>query len=709
MKKIIISGLILLIASSVLFRGLYFPYETYGVMAGVVLLSLFYFFTKIRNNEDLHFHKLFTALSILLIAAYAFAYASAVNPRANTSSLLLYVELAIIFHVLYDYFYDKDFPLIQWIMWSTIIIGAVAAIIGLEALTYSFKALEITIFDKRLGSTFAYRNTAAIYFSICIMFVLTLISLSKHSVLKCILAGTGNLFMLALFMTGSRGGWLVGSGLMLILFLIQPSVMSKYKNLFGLVSMVIPITYTYGQYARYAAAHDYVHASFWIVVSIFLSAILYILFLLLEKFLDKYVVKGKTLIMPRGTGVISLVIFVAAVFCAFVFREQLFAILPSALGERFKGMNMGDSSILLRLENDSDALKLIAGNWITGLGGGGWQTRNQSVQEVYYSITLTHNNYLQVFVESGILGFLSYTTLIIASFILLVKKFIQTQDLAHKVAISGVLCSLAALAVHSAFDFDLTYISLDLLLWVMFVISAGKQHNKNAGRMTWSTYKQFAKGIPTVLCGALLSLNLLYFTAAYNAQQAIKYARLEQYQSVVRFYEEAVRLDPSNSEYTSELARTYYFMADRTGNTKKQKEWLDKAISAGEQSVNSNQYFPAYVRGLIRIYMSAGNTEKILEYSQLLISNEPYYGNNYEVLSRAYLNAADYYISQNDEKKAKQFLAECVSIEKNPILIKILERKPSSVTGWIPRLEAQPGKNLQKNIDEARKRLEEMS
>jgi len=708
MKKFIVHIILGIIAVSALFRGLYFGYETYGIMAIISLLSFLYFFIKIRNNEEIHINKIYTVLSIVLIVAYAIAFINAVNPRANIGSILLYTELAIVFHVLYDYFYDKKMELIQEIMWMVVTIGVAVAIIGLEALTYSFSALDLTIFDKRLGSTFAYRNTAAIYLSICILFALTLINITKRPVLKCLLAGVGSINILALFMTGSRGGWLVGSGLIFIFMLIQPGSF-KIKSLFSLVSMMIPIIISANKFNAYADAHDYIHATFWISFSFVSGISLFLSYLFLTWTIKKYILKGKELIAPKGTGILAVVVVIGAIICTFVFWKQFISILPSALGNRFKNMTLNDPSILLRLENDVDALKLIANNWITGLGGGGWQAQNQSVQEVYYSITLTHDNYLQVFVESGVIGFLSYTMLITISLINLVKKFFKASGNVQKTAVSGILCGFAVLAIHSSFDFDLTYVSLDLLLWVMFTVAATKTENSNHDVKINSTINnRFIKTVPLLTCGILISMNSLYFSAAYNGQQAMKYTKLESYKSVVLFYEEAVRLDPQNSEYTSELARTYYFLADIAQNEKEQKEWLDKAIPVGEQSVNSNKYFSPYVRTLIRIYMSVDNPEKVLEYSKILVSSERCFGSNYEVLAKAYLDAANYYAERNDIEKEKKLLNECISIEKDPNLCNIIMKTPSSLLSIKPESDSQPSENLQTYISEAKERLKKM-
>jgi O-antigen ligase len=704
MKKFTVHSMVVLIAVSTLFRGLLFGYETYGFMAVISLLSFMYFFSKVRNDEEIHIHKIYTALSILLIAAYVLASVHAVNPRANLGSILLYTELATVFHVLYDYFYAKQQQLIQETMWMVVATGFAAAIIGLEALTYSFSILDSTIFAARLGSAFQYTNTAAIYLSICILFALTLINTLKNPILKALLAGASSILILALFMTGSRGGWLVGCALIFVFLLIQPGNF-RINSLFSIISIMIPFAIIYSQYNSYIAAHDYINASVWMTVSFISAAVLYSIFLHITWLIKKYLIKGNELRFSKRSGFLTFAIFAGAVVCVLVFWQQFILILPQILENRLKNLNLNDPNILYRIEFDKDALKLAAANWLTGLGGGSWQTRHQSIQDIFYTVTFTHNNYLQIFVEAGILGLLSYILLIFASLIKLLQIFIKTADKIHKAAISGILCSFTALVFHSSFDFDLSYTALALLLWIMFTISAVKTENSiDTIKMNFIIQNRFIKAVPIIICAILISMNSLYFAGAYNANQAIKYVKSTNYKSAMLFYEEAVRLDPNNSEYSAELEKIYYLFADTAQNDKERKLWLDKAITTGELCISSNRYYPAYVQTLIRVYMSANNPEKALKYSKMLVLNQRCFGSNYEVLAKTYLDMANYYAAVNNKEKEKQMLKECIAIESDPNLIKT----KSGITFRLTQGNAadnKPSVNLEKYINNARNLL----
>jgi hypothetical protein len=703
MKRFSAHAILVLIAASPLFRGLFFAYETYAVLAGISLLAFLYFFHKIRNNEVLHINKLYFVLSIILVTSNILSSITAVNPRENLGSILLYTELAIIFIVLYDYFFEKKQEFIKEIMFAVVIIGFGCAVIGLEALTYSFNLLDITIFDKRLGSTFQYTNTASIYFVICILFSATLVNALKNTIIKAVLTGAGNIFILAFFMTGSRAGYLTGMSVILFFLLFQP-VGHKLKNIINFTSMLLPLIITYTKFANSASSHDYLDASRWMIISFLLSASIYILFYIISKLSAKFVFK-KGVSLPKGVSYVSFFVFILLIVGTIVFWDNFITLLPDVLGDRLKNISLNEPNLLYRIEFDKDALKLASQNWLLGVGGGGWLTVYQSIQEVYYTANFTHNNYLQVFAESGIFGFLSYSAIIIIACISAFISYFKVANKEHKTNISGLLCGILALAVHSAFDFDLTYISLLMFFWVMFAAASIKLEPE---KIKWENLrsKYFTNIIPAIISAALLSMYALYFTGAYNANEGNKHTRSKNYKSAILYYEEANRLDPLNASYLFELSKLYYYYAKNSKNDEEHSKWINKAISFGEAGISYNRYYPPQLKTLILIYNSEGMPIEALEYTRKLVQYQRCKTVNYESLAKAYIDAAKYYREENNIEMAKKLLAECISIKDDPSFIK------SNIT-IANRLAG--GKNdhkdsiLYKYISESKELLEELN
>ena len=666
-KMTSIFGIIILVSISPLFRGLYFNIETYAFLAAIALLSIIYFFSKMMNNEPVHINKWFTVLGILLIAAAAFSFIKAVNVRENLESVLQYTEYLVVFLIMYDYFHDSKQRLISAFMLPAVLAGFVCSVTGLMVLTGSFNIWDITISNNRVGATFQYANTASIYFAICLIFALTLANATKSILLRALLVGMGNTLVFAFFLTGSRGGYIVGIAVVSLLLVIQPSS-HKAKGIISFICMLIPVFLTLKSFNMSTVAHDNLAAAKWFAISFIIAAVLS---LLLFAFM-KIIFKDKSIPMPKGSGLAFAVTFAAIMMLAFVFRDRFFSLLPPALSSRLASLNFNDINVLYRLDFDRDALKLIAGNWLLGLGGGGWRAMYQSVQDYFYTAIIVHNNYLQVFVESGILGFISYTAMIISGLFTAFYSWLKASDKVLKIYAGGLLCGLLALASHSAFDFDISFVSMALLLWVMFAAAAD-------GKWTIKVNRSFGNIVMIVICSVLFSMYTVYLTGAYNAHEGQMSRQSKELKAAAAYYEEAYRFDPSNSAYAFELTKLYTYFSRISSDAGIKDNWLEKARATGEKSVSGSRYFPVYINTLIQTYLASDMPLQALDYAEKLVVYQRYNSEVYELLAESYLAAANYYEKNNDTEKAKELLQKCLEIDKNPYLLKSNIDKPYKV------------------------------
>lgn len=676
MKKIAVIGIIVLISISPLFRGLYFCYETYAFLAALALFSTLYFFSKIVKHEPVCFSKLFVSMGVLLLTAIVFSYSRALNPRENLGSLLLYAQLLVIFIVLYDYFHDKKQQFILSIMLPVLFTGFICAVAGLITLVGEFRVLEAAAFYGRVGSTFQYANTAAIYFAICFLFAVTLINASESIILKVSAAAAGNTVMYAFFLTASRGGYIVGIAFVLLLLAIQPAGRKLGAGV-GFVSMLAPVLITIKYFNISAAAHDSIDAAKWLAVSLLLAAVSYLAFYLLLRVF----IKDKHLSMRNGHGFIFAASFAVVIIAAFVFRNNLLTFLPAALGKRIARLALNDINILYRLDYDKDALKLIAANWLSGLGGGGWKALYQSVQDYFYTAVFVHNHYLQIFVEHGIAGFLSFVAMALLSSAGAFYSFLKSRDDTVKTYAAGLLCGLLALLVHAAVDFDLSFVSLLLLLWMMFAAAAVSQpdgSDKTGGGKTVVS-GNIGKMALVVAGSVLFSLYALYTAGAFSEHTAYTYMQKKDYAAALTYYEEANRLDPANTLYTFELAKLYHFYAGKSANESDRKSWLEKSRTAGEFSVGGSKCYPAYMNTLVRIYLDSDMPLQALDYSRKLVEYQKYNAEVYELLAGSYIAAARYYMENGDEDSAREMLAKCVDVDANPYLHRSKIKKPYDV------------------------------
>ncbi len=95
-----------------------------------------------------------------------------------------------------------------------------------------------------------------------------------------------------------------------------------------------------------------------------------------------------------------------------------YKILPSSLVNRLKDSFYGSTTVRDRVEYTKDSFKILTKSPLTfvfGTGGEGFKNLYKSVQTLKYASTEVHNTYLQIFVESGIIGFSCILGIIIFS------------------------------------------------------------------------------------------------------------------------------------------------------------------------------------------------------------------------------------------------------------------------------------------------------
>lgn len=131
-----------------------------------------------------------------------------------------------------------------------------------------------------------------------------------------------------------------------------------------------------------------------------------------------------------------------------------YLLLPSDYIYRLEDAITGTSSMADRIEYSKDAIKLIKRSPIVGLGGEGFKNNYKSVQNVKYVSSEVHNSFLQIFVESGIIGEISIFIIVIYAF----KSKYSTKKLA---------CVL--LIIHSVVDLNFSYM---IIIYIFSILLA---------------------------------------------------------------------------------------------------------------------------------------------------------------------------------------------------------------------------------------------
>lgn len=123
--------------------------------------------------------------------------------------------------------------------------------------------------------------------------------------------------------------------------------------------------------------------------------------------------------------------------------------IPDNITSRLQGLKT-NQSFSQRMEYVKDSLKLFKQSPIIGHGLGGFENAVQSVQDYQYETKYAHNHFMQTLVDGGLIGFISYTSLVLACAYVLIKSR-KTNDL------SAVLFgALIVMVVHGANEFSMS-------------------------------------------------------------------------------------------------------------------------------------------------------------------------------------------------------------------------------------------------------------
>ena len=109
-----------------------------------------------------------------------------------------------------------------------------------------------------------------------------------------------------------------------------------------------------------------------------------------------------------------------------------------------------------------DALAVLGGNLVLGIGPDSWQFTYPTVQTAQYRAADVHCSYLQVALDGGVLAALVLVALIVVGVWVLVRM----RDF------RGVVCVLM-IAAHAAFDFDFQFASIVVLLAMLVSVPDG--------------------------------------------------------------------------------------------------------------------------------------------------------------------------------------------------------------------------------------------
>ena len=230
--------------------------------------------------------------------------------------------------------------------------------------------------------------------------------------------------------------------------------------------------------------------------------------------------------------------------------------MPRNLVYRFKDLLSGSTSTTDRLTYYMDALKIISKtplNFVIGTGGEGFKNIYEYVKTKDYTSSEVHSSFLQIFVESGVIGF-------VCIIMVLMYVLIKAKNNNYKL----VFCIFVA---HSFIDLNFSYM---LMILVFGILLANLDYTNDDVR-TENNYHLISNFITIILSLVVFTICLKSIVARHMSTLMCeeKDLTLEKQTIIVNQNEKRVKLDKYEFDYLKELNeqyKKYLYMLDKEGD-----------------------------------------------------------------------------------------------------------------------------------------------
>ncbi|WP_068607152.1 O-antigen ligase family protein [Paenibacillus swuensis] len=304
-------------------------------------------------------------------------------------------------------------------------------------------------------------------------------------------------------------------------------------------------------------------------------------------------------------------------------------LLPETMQVRIESINFNTHSVLERNTFYRDAVKIIKESPIIGSGGGGWLSLYQQFQNNPYSSKQAHNFFLQYLIEVGIFGFIVFVTLVLWVFYTYIVKYYKSTTEQKDLHFIFYIIALTLL-VHSAIDFEMSYVYFDCLFYLCLgAMFSGIHFEPFVSRASESINKaRWGYPVALTILGIFLlfiSLSKLTANSSYNA--ALFYAQNQKpLNEVFVPLDSAINKEPGHPIYNDTKIDFLLQGFDQTKD-------INYVNQAKELIVNTRKSEPnnrMLLEKEYRLYVSQGDNENALRMLEEGIKKFPWEISFYE-------------------------------------------------------------------------------
>jgi len=667
------------------FRGLFFDYEADIAHIYTALVLGVYVFLR-RDRVRLS-RNIMDYAWVGLIAAYIISNFVAFNQRAALEGALRIFNFFVIYWALA--YASNNLKDIQTALKVMVVSGLGVALAGLGT-AYGTFWFNGAYNEGMILSTLQYHNAAAIFLVACGIIGLYLALVMENIWLRVAAGGINYIILTTAFGAGSRGAMLVAPvGFILLLAGLPKDY--RFRVFLNFLAVLVPFVITAKQVLSFEI-HSAGYYWGWLLIGTVLGCGAQFV---IEKFLSFTAETRKRIIAGAGIAVTVLAVGLILSLGS--------KVMPASIADRLSNFDLKQVSVQERYYFFSDSLKLIKDYLVLGVGGGGWNSAYTRYQSFLYFTTEVHSHPMQVWVETGTVGFLFYALLWAGLLVTMIKIIRRVESPEYRAVAWTSAVAAVSISLHSVIDFSLSLGAVAILMYGLLGLVRGVERislqeestgiKPVAGPMT-------RKIVGFALAGVFFVISASLSLAAVKEREAIAAYNYGDLQEAIDLFEKARTFDPLNFNYPMYLSSLYNNLAYRQKNV----ALLNTAVENAEEAVKLNEKASQPLWTLANAYLSAQRPGEAVATAEEALNAAPWRQDAYETLARIYIAAAKQYIHMGQKDSARGVLAEVLRLPQ-VIEEKVSKLGPNERRVWVRGPIPHVSDELKKAIDEADKLL----
>ncbi len=645
-------SLALLLFAAPFFRGLFFPENQRAALILAAIVFCVVCFSQYQRRDL----KLFSSPFDYLLAALPLVYTLSAFTAANHSlGVDKFTENLLYFFVFWSAMrLVRAESAVQRILLTIYLTAIGVSLAGL--LTASgFLNIDAGFLPNDGGiiaSTFQYKNALASFLTASI-FIGSYLWQSQTQKASKIAFITGNfVLMTVLFSSQSHGGYIVFSVFSILLWLLNPA--SKRLALIA-ATMALAISSLVESKLFLAAIADKNIALAWLFMAAGMALMAAAQYAVLRFYQNK---------LPREISLRQLIMAITIVTILGIVAMAATGIFQLLMNK------LHTFGALERFTMYKDSLKMIKAKPLLGWGGGGWAEAYGIYQSYAYTSRQTHSYFLQLAIETGIIGLLAGLSIWFMYLITIVKLYKKMQGSQSQPLLAVLIASVLAIISHAVIDFNLSLAALTMVMYTLMACTIAltqstdplAQPQKAGGGKIKPSYQLAAAGILAV-CVIIISIMLI--SAKQSSVAAYQAVGMGEGNRALSNLESSLSLNPLTAENYSLAAQLY----QQTGGNR------EKANQYAHRATELAPYNPDRQVELALVYLKNQQNKEAVAAVQKAVSLAPLKVQYYEALADITTRAALNELKSGQKATALSFAEQALTIPET--MDKILTATPS--------------------------------